>query len=419
MSNAPTKLSLQPLPGFRDFYPAEFAARQYVFETWRRVARSYAFAECDGPMLEAEELYRKKSGGELVGQLFNFIDKGNRAVALRPEMTPTVARMIAVRERDYKKPVKWFSIAPFFRYEKQQDGRLREFVQLNCDLFGDQSVGGEAELLALAIDLFRGFGLRQEDFYLRVSDRRAWDEFLAARGVEAERRPAFLQLIDKLDFDAPAAAEPKLQAFGLTWAELQEFLQRPSPIFDPLIAELEARGLREFVRFDPTIVRGLAYYTGLVFEVFAPAHGRALAGGGRYDDLIATLTDGAVSLSAFGFAVGDVVLEKVLRAIPHTREQLEAALRDATALDAYGVIADEARRPEALRLLAGLRGAGLRIDYPLGPAKVGKQFQAAEAAGARRAIVIGAEWPQVKIKTLATRTEEACDASEVAMKLQS
>lgn len=405
-TSATPKLSLQPLPGFRDFYPAEHAVRQYIFETWRRVARSYAFAECDGPMLESEDLYIKKSGGELVGQLFNFIDKGDRRVTLRPEMTPTVARMIAVRDRDYKKPVKWFSIASFFRYEKQQDGRLREFCQLNCDLFGDASIGGEAELLALAIDLFRAFGLTAADFHLRVNDRRAWDEFLGARGIEPERRPAFLQIIDKLEREPRAVAEPKLAAFGVSWDELQAFLAAPAPIFGPLIAELEARGLREFVKFDATIVRGLAYYTGLVFEVFAPAHGRALAGGGRYDDLIATLTDGGVSMHAFGFAVGDVVLEKVLRAIPQTREKLEAAVRAATALDAYGVIADETRRPEALRLFAELRGAGLRLDYPLAAAKVGKQFQAAEAAGARHAIVVGAEWPQVKLKTLATREEK-------------
>lgn len=415
---APIKLSLQPLPGFRDFYPAEHAARQYIFETWRRVCRSYAFSEYDGPMLEPEELYVKKSGGELVGQLFNFVDKGKRAVALRPEMTPTVARMLAVRDRDYKKPVKWFSIASFFRYEKQQDGRLREFCQLNCDLFGDRSTGGEAELLALAIDLFRAFGLTAEDFHLRVNDRGAWDEFLGARGIIPERRADFLQIIDKLEREPRAVSEPKLGEFGVGWDELQAFLAAPAPIFGPLIAELEARGLRDYVRFDATIVRGLAYYTGLVFEVFAPAHGRALAGGGRYDDLIATLTDGAVAQHAFGFAVGDVVLEKVLRAIPHTRTKLEEALRAATGLDAYGVIADETRRPEALRLFADLRAAGVRIDYPLAAAKVGKQFQAAEAAGARHAVVIGAEWPQVKLKTLASRTEESCPAEEVLARLR-
>lgn len=410
---APIRLSLQPLPGFRDFYPAECAVRQHIFETWRRVARAYAFAECDGPVLESEDLYLKKSGGELVGQLFNFTDKGDRRVALRPEMTPTVARMIAVKDREYKKPVKWFSIASFFRYEKPQDGRTREFVQLNCDLFGDQTTAGEAELLALAIDLFRAFGMTSDDFHLRVNDRRAWDEFLTARAVEVERRLEFLQIIDKLEREPRAASEPRLAAFGVSWDDLQAFLAAPAPIFGPLIAELEARGLREFVKFDPTIVRGLAYYTGLVFEVFAPAHGRALAGGGRYDDLIGTLTDGKVSTPAFGFAVGDVVLEKVLRAIPHTKEKFESALRASTALDAYGVIADESRRSEALRLFAELRAAGIRLDYPLNPGKVGKQFQAAEAAGARHAVVVGAEWPEVKIKTLATRVETTCQAAEV------
>ena len=132
---------MQTLPGFRDFYPVDFAARRYIFEGWRRVARSYGFVEYEGPTLESVELYRKKSGGELVGQLFDFTDKGKREVALRPEMTPTLARMVAAKERDFKKPIKWFSMGSFYRYEKQQDGRLREFAQLNCDLFGDHSVG--------------------------------------------------------------------------------------------------------------------------------------------------------------------------------------------------------------------------------------------------------------------------------------
>ncbi len=402
---ASAALPMQSLPGFRDFFPADFAVRRHLFETWRRVCRTYGFAEYDGPTLESVDLYRKKSGGELVGQLFDFTDKGGREVALRPEMTPTLARMVAARERDFKKPIKWFSVASYFRYEKQQDGRLREFAQLNCDLFGDRSVGGEAEMLALAISLFQAFGLTADDFYLRVNDRRVWEAFLTARGIAPDRHEAFLQVIDKLERDKPEVTRARLAEYGVTLDELREFLARPAPIFDPLVVELESRGLRNYVRFDATIVRGLAYYTGLVFEVFAPAHGRALAGGGRYDELIKTLSDGTADLPALGFAVGDVVLERVLRAVPHTRTQLDTALTSANALDAYGVIADEARRGDALKLFAELRTGGLRIDYPLGALKVGKQFQAAEAAGARFAIVVGAEWPEVKLKTLATREE--------------
>ena len=386
-------------------YPADFAVRRHIFEHWRGVARAYGFAEYEGPTLEGVDLYRKKSGGELVGQLFEFIDKGKREVALRPEMTPTLARMVAARARDFKKPIKWFSMGSFYRYEKQQDGRLREFAQLNCDLFGDRSVAGEAEMIALAIDLFRTFGLTEKDFYVRINDRRVWEQFLAERGIAAERSEEFLQIIDKFEREREEVNVAKLAAFGVTLPELREFLAKPAPILESLAVELADRGLQEFVRFDATIVRGLAYYTGVVFEVFATAHNRALAGGGRYDDLLKTLSDGSVDLPALGFAIGDVVLEKVLRATPAAAEKLEAAIRAENAPQVYGVIADEARRTEAVKLLSELRREGVRVDYPLAPMKVGRQFQLAEQAGAPFAIVVGTEWPQVKLKTLATREE--------------
>ena len=419
-SGAPT--FMQTLPGFRDFYPADCAARRYVFDTWREVARRYGFVEMDGPTLEPVELYKKKSGGELVGQLFDFVDKGDRHVALRPEMTPTLARMVAAKEREFKKPLKWFSIANYFRYEKQQKGRLREFTQLNCDLIGEASAAGDAEMIALAVDLMRGFGLGAEDFVVRVNDRNAWLQFLTARGVPSERAPDFLQIIDKLEREDPAVTVQKLADYGVTRAELDAFLQRPPAelggALGPLAADLAARGLSEFVEFDPKIVRGLAYYTGVVFEIFdRPRKFRALAGGGRYDNLIATLSDNAVNLPALGFAVGDVVLLELLRALPHTAARLDAASRAAAAPELYVIIADEAFRPQALGLIGALREAGRRVDFPLTPVKVGKQFQAAEGLGATHAVVIGAEWPQVKLKTLATRAEEILPHSELASRL--
>ncbi len=414
---------MQTLPGFRDFYPADCAARRYVFDTWREVARRYGFVEMDGPTLEPVELYKKKSGGELVGQLFDFVDKGDRHVALRPEMTPTLARMVAAKEREFKKPLKWFSIANYFRYEKQQKGRLREFTQLNCDLIGEASAAGDAEMIALAIDLMRGFGLRAEDFVVRVNDRNAWMEFLAARGIAADRAPDFLQIIDKLEREDPAVTAKKLADYQVSREELDAFLQRPPAelggALGPLEADLTARGLREFVEFDPKIVRGLAYYTGVVFEIFdRPRKFRALAGGGRYDNLIGTLSDGAVNLPALGFAVGDVVLLDLLRELPHTAALLGTAMRAASAPDVYAVIADETFRPQALASIGGLRAAGLRVEFTLGAMKVGKQFQAAEASGAARAVVYGAEWPQVKLKTLATRAEETLPHTGLAARLR-
>ena len=413
---------IQALPGFRDFYPAETAARRYVFEKWREVARRYGFVEVDGPTLENVELYKKKSGGELVGQLFNFVDKGEREVALRPEMTPTLARMVAARDRDFKKPLKWFSVASFFRYEKQQKGRLREFTQLNCDLIGEPSAAADAEMIALAIDLFRAFGLTADDFFIRVNDRNVWLDFLKARGVPAERASEFLQIIDKIERERPEAVAQKLAAFGVTREELDAFLARPASelggALGALEADLQARGLTPFVTFDPRIVRGLAYYTGVVFEVFDRAReSRALAGGGRYDELVGTISDGAAKHPALGFAVGDVTLLDLLRALPHTAAALDAATKIAGALDVYVVVADEAFRPQALGLVSQLRDAGRRVDFPLGPQKVGKQFQAAETLRATHAAVVGNEWPQIKWKTLATREENVVSADDLSKTL--
>ncbi len=411
------------LPGFRDFYPADCAARHYVFAQWRQVTRRYGFVEYDGPTLESVDLYRKKSGGELLGQLFNFVDKGEREVALRPEMTPTLARMVAERDRDFRKPLKWFSIASFFRYEKQQKGRLREFTQLNCDLIGEASPAADAEMIALAIDLFRAFGLTEQDFFIRVNDRNVWLDFLAARGVVGERTTEFLQIIDKIEREKPEVTAQKLATFNVTRAELDEFLARPTSelggALGLLEADLSARGLHSFVEFDPRIVRGLAYYTGVVFEVFDRARkSRALAGGGRYDELIGTLSDGSVKHPALGFAVGDVTLLDLLRALPHTAGRLDAALADAAASDVFVVIADESFRPQALQLINELRNLGRRVDFPLTPQKVGKQFQSAEALGAPRAVVVGSEWPQVQLKTLATREEVTVAAADLAAHLR-
>ena len=410
---------IQTLPGFRDFYPADCAARNYVFGRWREVARRYGFVEYDGPILEPVDLYRKKSGGELVGQLFDFTDRGEREVALRPELTPTLARMVAARDREFKKPLKWFSIGSFFRQERQQKGRLREFYQLNCDLIGDGSPAADAEMLALAIDLMRACGLTKDDFFVRVNDRHVWLQFLAARGVDLERAPEFLGIIDKIERERPEVTAARLAPFGVDPAELDRFMAQPvSALGGSLVAleaDLHARGLGDYVTFDPRIVRGLAYYTGVVFEVFDRARkSRALAGGGRYDELIGLLSDGAVKHPTFGFAVGDVTLLDLLRALPHTAARLEAATRAASAPDFYVVIADEAFRPQALGLVGQLRDAGRRVDFSLAAQKVGKQFQAAEALGAAHAAVVGDEWPQVKLKTLATREERTVSAGSLA-----
>jgi histidyl-tRNA synthetase len=393
---------MQSLPGFRDFLPKDCAVRNYVFDRWREVARRYGFVEWDGPVLEPTDLYTKKSGAEIVTQLFNFTDKGEREVAMRPELTPTLARVVAAHEREFKKPLKWFSIPQCFRYEKQQRGRLREHFQFNADIIGEDSPSADAELIALAIDAIRTFGFGSNDFFVRLSDRSAWNQFIVENNIGTEQSPAFLQVVDKLDRYSLDELQTKLDPFNVSIAKLNKFLASGNmEMAGGIGAELERRGLSTFVQFDLRVVRGLAYYTGIVFEVFdLQQKFRAIAGGGRYDNLIGQLSDGAISLPALGFAMGDVVLGELIAEHPAAKAKMEEAIAAQQNLDIYVVIAKEERRADALAQIQALRDRGYRVDFPLTPAKVGKQFQTAEQLGARIAILFGDEWPEVKIKNM-------------------
>jgi len=391
---------MQALPGFRDFLPQDCARRNYVFARWREVARRYGFVEWEGPPLEPTELYKKKSGAEIVEQLFNFTDKGEREVALRPELTPTLARVVAAHEREFKKPLKWFSVGQFFRYEKQQRGRLREHFQLNCDIIGETDLAADIELVSLCIDMLRGFGFTEKDFVIRISDREFWTDFFRDRKVSAERWDALLQAIDK---SAREPREKTAEKLGDLADPIFAMLKSggKSARLDQLVDGLRSRGLADFVAIDVGIVRGLAYYTGIVFEAFDRAGKfRAIAGGGRYDNLIAQLSDGAVSMPALGFAMGDVVLGELIDEIPSSRESMKKTIADGRKIDIYFVIAKEERRADALAQIQHLRDRGYRVDYPLTPTKVGRQFQAAEDLGARVGFLYGDEWPQVKIKNM-------------------
>lgn len=395
---------MQPLPGFRDFLPKDCAIRNYIFDRWREVARRYGFVEWDGPVLEPTELYTRKSGPEIVTQLFNFTDKGEREVAMRPELTPTLARVVAAHEREFKKPLKWFSIPQCFRYEKQQRGRLREHHQFNADIIGEGSLDADVELIALCVDVLRAFGFTEKDVVVRISDRAAWSDFLPKLGVAPERIPEFLSVIDKWDRESQEMIASKLQRFGVSVADVIAFLADQNvEWFRPLRESLEARNLHKFCEFNLQIVRGLAYYSGTVFEAFdRRGKLRALAGGGRYDNLIQQLSDGAVSLPALGFAMGDVVLGELIGEHPAAKARMDEAIAAQQNLDIYVVIAKEERRADALAQIQALRDRGYRVDFPLTAAKVGKQFQTAEQLGARIAIIFGDEWPEVKIKDLRT-----------------
>ena len=396
---------MQPLPGFRDFLPDDCAFRNVIFDRWREVCRRYGFVEWDSPLLELTDLYRKKSGPEIVGQLFNFTDKGEREVAMRPELTPALARVVAAHEREFRKPLKWFSIPQCFRYEKQQRGRLREHFQLNCDLIGDPSSGADAEVVALAIDLLRAFGFTANDVVVRLSDREFWTDLLRRQNVPNDQWSGLLQVIDKSEREPRETTAAKLGPLAEPVFQVLDGGGRSEKL-DALVRQLELRGLGSFVKVDLSIVRGLAYYTGLVFEVFDRAGKlRAIAGGGRYDNLIAQLSDGAVALPAVGFAMGDVVLGELIKETPEAFSRLTTMVSSQSALDVYLIIAKEERRDDAFKTLQFLRDAGWRVDYSLVPAKVGKQFQTAEAMGARVTLLFGDEWPQLKMKNLITREE--------------
>jgi histidyl-tRNA synthetase len=397
---------MQSLPGFRDFLPADCAVRNYIFAQWRAVARRYGFVEYDGPLLEDVELFKKKSGEEITKQLYDFADKGGRAVALRPEMTPTLARMIAAAHRDFRKPMKWFCMPQMFRYERPQRGRLREHYQFNADIIGEASGDADTELIALCIDVLRAFGFTADDVVVRISDREFWIEFLRTHGVPEHRWQQVLETIDKSEREP---REKSAERLGELAAPVFEVFDRvgKSERLDNIMSGLHQRGLAEYAAVDLRIVRGLAYYTGVVFEAFDRGGKlRAIAGGGRYDNLVSHLSDGVASLPALGFAMGDVVLAELIKEHAAARAQMEAAVAREQQLDIYIVIAKEERRAEALTSTQALRDAGYRVDFPITAAKVGRQFQNAEQLGARVALLFGDEWPHIKLKTLASREEQ-------------
>jgi histidyl-tRNA synthetase len=423
-------MSTGALPGFRDFYPAEFAERSHIFDAWRDVARRFAFSEYDGPPLEPLDLYTKKSGDEIVGQLYNFEDKGGRQVALRPEMTPTVARMVAARANALRKPVRWFTVPQLFRYERQQKGRLREHYQLNVDIFGEPDVSADAEVLAVAIEIVRTLGLGPDAVRARVSDRRLLNALLHAAGVTEEQLPATHAVIDKIERTPPGVSHEKLTTAGLAGAlaanvlslvtecrsidALRERFPGDARVgehlarFEQYFALLDALGVREYVDLDLRIVRGLAYYTGIVFELFdASGEFRAICGGGRYDNLLQAL--GGVDMPALGFGMGDVVLGELLRA----RGLMPAG---AQRIDFWVAPVASTNRLHAVRVAAALRKAGASAEYPLREQALGKQLKAAGSAGASRVVFVGPELESsgtVEVKTLADGSQRQLPLDEL------
>ena len=424
--------TFQTLPGFREFYPEDLARHNFIFRLWRQTATSFGFAEYDAPVLEPLELYKAKSGDEIEGQLFNFTDKGGREVALRPEMTPTVCRLVGAKANALKRPIKWFSIGEFYRYERMQKGRGRCFFQFNADIFGETGPEAETELIGLLVQCLCSFGLTEQDFYVRLSDRNLWFYYLGALGLDDERIRAVLGAVDRYEKYGDDAFKGYAEQFGEIEAGLKgkvlAFLQIKSlgaltsllePLGDERIAarladwrkllgNLEAMGLSRFVEVDLGVVRGLAYYTGFVFEAFdRKGELRAIAGGGRYNDLVGKL--GYPELPAVGFAIGDMTFALLLE-----QRGLMPALVQAP--DVYCVIGGADERLAALGAIQSLRAAGFRVDYPLKDIAFGKQFKAASEVGARLALIFGSDELAkgvAKLRDMNDRAEREIPLAEV------
>lgn len=401
------------LPGFREFYPEDLRPRSFIQQTWKKVARSFAFEEYESPVLEPLELYTDKVGSELIGQLFHFVDKGDRAVALRPEVTASVARMVGARANALGRPAKWFNIGDQFRFERPQKGRLRCFTQLNADIFGESGPAAEAELIGLLVAVFERFGFNASDVTIRLSDRILWNGYLELLGYTDVEAKSLLQVVDR---SAKARPEQTLEAIREilpnrdaedTWKQLEDFKQvvglsdlttfcdrfsedkdSQNPLkkrlldWHALLSECEDRGINDFVKIDLNVVRGIAYYTGFIFEAFpASGQGRALAGGGRYDHLIEKVA-GQV-MPAVGFGMGDVTLTDLL---VETKKMPPFV----AGLDAWAIGLSDESYSKLLQDAHRLRMAGLIVDYALSPkGGLGKQLKTAEKKGAQFALIYG------------------------------
>lgn len=432
-------MKYQTLPGFREFYPEQCAERNFIFRVWRQCAQRFAFSEYDGPVLESLELLTAKSGDEIVSQLFCFEDKGGRAVTLRPEQTPTLARMVGARAGALKKPIRWFSIGENYRYERQQKGRLRAFYQFNADILGEAGPMADAELIGLLIETFVAFGLSSSEFTVRLSDRNLWLVLLERLGLDEAQRVAVLGVVDKIERTPPEKTAAALDAIAAGQGEalrtqIEGFLAlkdfdairdyliavRPEQPLEPameetlsrwpqLLALLDAAGLSEFITIDLKVVRGLAYYTGFVFEAFQTVgQGRALAGGGRYDQLVEKL--GGPAMPAVGFGMGDVTLGDLLDQLGRRPQMIDKR-------DAFIVYAGAGTQAAALDVLYRLRRYGARAEMPFAEGSFGKQFKQAAASGARYAIIIGENElanKQATVRDMNSSEETAVPLTQVA-----
>jgi histidyl-tRNA synthetase len=413
------KLDTNPPKGTRDFFPEDMRLRTWLFNHWRSVAKTYGFVEYDAPVLESESLYTRKAGEEVTQQLYNFVDKGDRAVALRPEMTPSLARMVMSKKGALPMPLKWFSIPQCWRYERMTRGRRREHFQWNMDIWGVPDERAEAELLSAMVSFFEIVGLTSKDVGIKVNSRLVIGEVLTELGIPEDKFAATCVLIDKLEKVPVDAIQDDLQQLGLDISVVEKLLQvLTNASVDALRKTLgddskavqqlttfmelcEAYGISDWIVFDASVVRGLAYYTGIVFESFdRKGELRAIAGGGRYDKLLETF--GGEPTPAVGFGFGDAVIIELLKernVLPSFESPKVDTVVFAMTSDLY---------KEALKAASILRKAGQSVDVVLEDKKAKWVFKHADRLGAKYCVVIGQtefENGEVSVKDLVAGTQ--------------
>ena len=402
------KISFEAPRGMRDFYPEDMVWRDRVFDAFRAAGAAAGFEPYDACVVESYELLARKAGEEVGEQIYHFLDKSERHLALRAEMTPTLARMVAQRQKELSFPIKWTTIAQCFRYERMTKGRKREHYQWNVDIVGEESVLAEAEVIGAAVDALRRMGLSTKEFRVHVSSRRFLGELLAKSGIPAERHAQVFLALDKRGKMPDAEIAAMLKDGGLSDAEVEatfRIMETKDYSACPELVELfhlaEIAGFAEALEFDISVIRGLSYYTGIVFECFDTAgEFRAIFGGGRYDNLLTTV--GGEPATAVGLGFGDVVVTELLKA-----RLGENAAREKRGV-AVGFMFPE-QRDAAVKLAAKLRSGGERVNLSLRPQKPKKFVSHADQGCAAKAVFIGpddVEKGVARIKDLASRTEE-------------
>jgi len=415
--------TISAVKGTRDFYPADMAFRGWLYETIRTVSEQFGYQEFEGPYLERMELYAAKSGEELVNeQSFVFEDRGGDVVALRPELTPTLARMVASRSRQLIQPIRWWSFGPFWRYERPQKGRSREFFQWNIDLLGIVSPQSDAELAAIAATFFRAVGLSPKMIRIQINNRRFMDSKLEAIGIPLKKRSAVFHLIDRKDKMSDRAWQEKASSIDIDKDQFSGLVQllgnkdawKESDELCEFFDAVEIMGVAEYIEYDPMVIRGLDYYTGTVFEARdSSGKFRAILGGGRYDNLVADV--GGDPIPGVGFAMGDIVVGIVLEengAMPDLKPNPS---------DVFVPLFDETTLSESLRLAAELRSAGLRVEWYPQPDKLKKQFKYADRNNIPIAVILGPDEIQsgtITIKDLRTVEQDTVSRSEMIDRIE-